>query len=88
MMINVTIKGSIQIKKKPSTNSLSPLPQSPRKEKDEEKQTVQTELDDLLMVFGDLEEKVNRYRERLKAAGEIVTDVEDDDEEEEEEEEK
>lgn len=47
-------------------------------EKEEEKQAVQTELDDLLMVFGDLEEKVSRYREKLKAAGETVTDAEDD----------
>jgi len=57
------------------------------KEKDAEKQAVQTELDDLLMVFGDLEEKVNRYRERLRAAGENVTDAEDDDDDDEEEDE-
>lgn len=32
------------------------------KEKDEEKTATQTELDDLLMVFGDLEEKVEKYK--------------------------
>lgn len=29
---------------------------------EDEKQTIQTELDDLLMVFGDLEEKVAKYK--------------------------
>jgi len=55
-------------------------------QKEEEKQAVQTELDDLLMVLGDLEERVNRYRERLKAAGEVVTDAEDDEEDDDEDE--
>lgn len=32
------------------------------KEKEEEKAATQTELDDLLMVFGDLEEKVEKYK--------------------------
>jgi hypothetical protein len=31
---------------------------------EEEKQSVQNELDDLLMVFGDLEEKVAKYKVR------------------------
>ncbi|KAK5660813.1 hypothetical protein OQA88_12181 [Cercophora sp. LCS_1] len=44
-------------------------------EKEEERKSAQNELDDLLMVFGDLEEK-----ERLKALGESVSDGEDDDE--------
>lgn len=34
------------------------------KEKEEEKAATQTELDDLLMVFGDLEEKVEKYKVR------------------------
>jgi len=35
------------------------------KEKDAEKQATQTELDDLLMVFSDLEDKVARYKVSL-----------------------
>ncbi|TVY85418.1 Intracellular protein transport protein USO1 [Lachnellula suecica] len=54
-------------------------------EKEKERADVQTELDDLLMVFGDLEDKVNKYKERLKGLGESVSDGEDDEEEEEEE---
>jgi septal ring factor EnvC (AmiA/AmiB activator) len=54
-------------------------------DKEKEKQTVQSELDDLLMVFGDLEDKVAKYKERLKALGESVSDGEDEEEEEEEE---
>jgi len=53
---------------------------------------VQGELDDLLMVFGDLEERCESYKEQLKALGENVSDAEDDEleegEEQEEEEEK
>lgn len=41
---------------------------------------MQNELDDLLMVFGDLEDKVNKYKEQLKGLGENVSDGEDDDE--------
>ncbi|KAK8134090.1 hypothetical protein PG984_006102 [Apiospora sp. TS-2023a] len=55
--------------------------------KDEEKAAVQTELDDLLMVFGDLEEKVEKYKKRLKGLGETVSDGEGDDEDEDEDEE-
>ncbi|KKA28669.1 hypothetical protein TD95_004754 [Thielaviopsis punctulata] len=46
--------------------------------KDLEKQLEDMELDDLLMVFGDLEEKVSGYKKRLVAHGEAVSDVEDD----------
>ncbi len=46
---------------------------------EQEKQAVQSELDDLLMVFGDLEEKVEKYKERLKVLGESVSDGEDED---------
>jgi len=56
-------------------------------EKEKEKAAVQGELDDLLMVFGDLEDKVARYKERLKGLGESISDDEDDDEEDEEEDE-
>ncbi|KAA8565890.1 hypothetical protein EYC84_009703 [Monilinia fructicola] len=55
-------------------------------EKETARQAAQSELDDLLMVFGDLEEKVTKYKERLKALGESVSDDEDDDEDDDEEE--
>lgn len=42
------------------------------------KKTVQAELDDLLIVFGDLEEKVARYKVRLRELGEDVSDGEED----------
>ncbi|KUJ23032.1 uncharacterized protein LY89DRAFT_679850 [Mollisia scopiformis] len=45
-------------------------------EKEQEKQSVQGELDDLLMVFGDLEDKVKQYKERLQQLGENVSDGE------------
>ena len=45
------------------------------------RQAVQSELDDLLMVFGDLEDKSSKYKKRLKALGESVSDGEDEDEE-------
>ena len=48
-------------------------------DKETARQTAQSELDDLLMVFGDMEEKVTKYKERLKALGENVSDDEDDD---------
>ncbi|KAJ4307092.1 Vesicle-mediated ER to Golgi transport protein [Collariella sp. IMI 366227] len=63
------------------------------KEKEEEREAAQGELDDMLMVFGESEEKVSKLKERLKALGEEVSDGEDedddgdDDEEEEEEDE-
>ncbi|KAL3960488.1 hypothetical protein ACCO45_005605 [Purpureocillium lilacinum] len=44
----------------------------------ESKDAVQSELDDLLMVFGDLEEKVGKYKARLRDLGESVSDAEDD----------
>ena len=37
------------------------------KDKTKEKDATQTELDDLLMVFGDLEEKVEKYKVRYDA---------------------
>ncbi|KAL8962012.1 MAG: hypothetical protein Q9183_005219 [Haloplaca sp. 2 TL-2023] len=46
--------------------------------KEAARNTTQTELDDLLMVLGDLEEKRSRDRERLKALGESLSDGEDD----------
>lgn len=48
-------------------------------EREQEKQSVQGELDDLLMVFGDLEDKVKQYKKRLQALGENVSDGEEDD---------
>ena len=41
------------------------------------RQAVQSELDDLLMVFGDLEDKASKYKKRLQALGESVSDGED-----------
>lgn len=46
-------------------------------EKERERQVAQSELDDLLMVFGDLEDKTQKYKDRLKQLGEIVSDGED-----------
>jgi len=46
---------------------------------EKEKQAVQSELDDLLMVFSDLEAKVTRYKEKLQALGEVISDDEDED---------
>ncbi|KAK3386932.1 p115 like vesicle tethering protein [Podospora didyma] len=51
-------------------------------QKEEERKATQNELDDLLIVFSDLEDKVTKYRDRLKSLGETVSDGEDDDEEE------
>lgn len=53
--------------------------------KEKERIAVQGELDDLLMVFGDLEEKVEKYKEQLKTLGASVSDGEEDDEDEEDE---
>lgn len=49
-------------------------------EKETRRQAVQSEFDDLLMVFGDLEDKASKYKERLKVMGENVSDGEDEDE--------
>ncbi|KYK56043.1 Vesicle tethering p115-lik protein [Drechmeria coniospora] len=43
----------------------------------ESKDTTQGELDDLLIVFADLEEKVERYSARLRELGDPMTDGED-----------
>jgi chromosome segregation ATPase len=48
-------------------------------EKETERQAAQSELDDLLMVFGDLEDKSEKYKQRLKELGESVSDGEDGD---------
>jgi hypothetical protein len=50
--------------------------------KEDERKAVQSELDDLLMVFGDLEEKSSKYKGRLKELGESVSDGEDENDEE------
>ncbi|KAF2488397.1 intracellular protein transport protein [Lophium mytilinum] len=50
-------------------------------EKEAERKAVQTELDDLFVVLGDLEEKRGRDKERLKALGEEISDAEDEEEE-------
>ncbi|ROT43355.1 hypothetical protein SODALDRAFT_336736 [Sodiomyces alkalinus F11] len=53
------------------------------KEAQEAKQATQTELDDLLMVFSDLEDKVAQYKARLEKLGEQVSDGEEDESEDE-----
>lgn len=53
------------------------------KEKEEARSAVQTELDDLFVVLGDLEERRTRDKQRLKALGEEISDAEDDQEDEE-----
>ncbi|WXC66749.1 hypothetical protein SNK03_012529 [Fusarium graminearum] len=53
----------------------------------EAREMTQSELDDLLMVFGDLEEKMTKYKDRLIELGETVSDGEDDDEDDDDEEE-
>ncbi|KAL9638229.1 MAG: hypothetical protein Q9164_001680 [Protoblastenia rupestris] len=49
-------------------------------EKEDARRTAQTELDDMLMVLGDLEEKRARDKKRLKEHGEQLSDDEDDEE--------
>ncbi|KAL8760829.1 MAG: hypothetical protein Q9184_003011 [Pyrenodesmia sp. 2 TL-2023] len=51
--------------------------------KEAARRTTQTELDDLLMVLGDLEEKRSRDKKRLRALGESTSDGEDDEDDEE-----
>jgi intracellular protein transport protein USO1 len=46
---------------------------------EEGRKATQAELDDLLMVFGDLEEKTAAYKARLAALGESVSEGEEDD---------
>ena len=48
--------------------------------KERSRADVQTELDDLLVVFADLEAKRSRDKGRLKELGEVVSDDEDGDE--------
>lgn len=55
-------------------------------EKEAERQAAQNELDDLLMVFGDLEEKASKYKDRLKSLGEGVSDGEGEEDDEDEDE--
>ncbi|KAI9736648.1 MAG: hypothetical protein M1834_000852 [Cirrosporium novae-zelandiae] len=48
------------------------------------RKAAQTELEDLMIVLADLEEKKGGYKKRLKALGEDVSDAEDEDEDDEE----
>ncbi|KAJ5500758.1 Armadillo-like helical [Penicillium expansum] len=57
------------------------------KEKEEARQSAQSELEDLLIVFGDLEAKRTEDKKRLKELGEEVSEAEDDDDDEDEDEE-
>ncbi|KAJ5961189.1 Armadillo-like helical [Penicillium vulpinum] len=56
------------------------------KEKEEARQSAQSELEDLLIVFGDLEAKRTEDKKRLKELGEEVSEAEEDDDEDEEDE--
>lgn len=49
------------------------------KKAQEDKDAVQAELDDMLLVFNDVEEKAEKYKTRLKELGQEVSDGEDDD---------
>lgn len=49
------------------------------KKRESEKESAQGELDDLLMVFSDTEERLNKYKEKLKALGEAISDDEEGD---------
>ncbi|KAJ6145669.1 hypothetical protein N7470_009564 [Penicillium chermesinum] len=60
--------------------------QSEAKEKEEARIGTQTELDDLLIVFGDLEAKREKDKKRLKELGQEVSEDEDEDDEDENEE--
>ncbi|KAF8251790.1 hypothetical protein K440DRAFT_538311 [Wilcoxina mikolae CBS 423.85] len=57
---------------------------SEKEEAQKKADEVQTELDDLFMVLGDLEEKRKQDKKRLKELGAEVSDDEDDDEDEDE----
>ncbi|KAL2821286.1 p115 like vesicle tethering protein [Aspergillus cavernicola] len=58
--------------------------QKETKGKEEARQAAQAELEDLLIVFGDLETKRNEDKKRLKELGQEVSEDEDDEEEEDE----
>lgn len=45
------------------------------------KNDIQTELDDLLMVLGDAEEKSSKYRKRLVELGQEVSEEDEDEDE-------
>ncbi|KAJ5352089.1 hypothetical protein N7452_001063 [Penicillium brevicompactum] len=55
------------------------------KEKEEARQSAQSELEDLLIVFGDLEAKRTEDKNRLKELGQEVSEAEDEDDEDEDE---
>ncbi|QBZ62048.1 hypothetical protein PoMZ_10922 [Pyricularia oryzae] len=74
------VEGLLTTKEKELTKSEALV-----KKTEEERKSAQSELDDLLMVFGDLEEKNTKYKERLKALGEAISDAEDDDDDDEDE---
>ncbi|KAJ5901876.1 hypothetical protein N7495_002404 [Penicillium taxi] len=61
--------------------------QSEAKDNEEARQSAQSELDDLLIVFGDLEAKRNEAKKRLKDLGQDVSEDEEDDYEDEDDEE-
>ncbi|KAH1523566.1 hypothetical protein KXX06_001381, partial [Aspergillus fumigatus] len=56
-------------------------------EKEEARKAAQAELEDLLIVFGDLEAKRNQDKKRLRELGQEVSEAEEDEDEDEAEEE-
>lgn len=50
------------------------------KTRESEKESIQGELDDIYMVYADAEEKLNKYKARLKEKGEAITDDEEEEE--------
>ncbi|OGM48597.1 putative intracellular protein transport protein (UsoA) [Aspergillus bombycis] len=60
---------------------------SEAKDKEEARKSAQSELEDLLIVFGDLEAKRNEDKKRLKDLGQEVSEAEEDDDDDEEEDE-
>jgi intracellular protein transport protein USO1 len=55
--------------------------QSQLAEAETKAKTVQGELDDLLLVLGEMEDKTSRYKDKIKSLGGEITDEDDEDEE-------
>jgi intracellular protein transport protein USO1 len=55
--------------------------QSQLAEAETKAKTLQGELDDLLLVLGEMEDKTSRYKDKIKSLGGEITDEDDEDEE-------
>ncbi|KAI9709144.1 MAG: hypothetical protein M1820_003591 [Bogoriella megaspora] len=69
---------SVRDKELTSANHKARKAEGKLKEGEEERKRIQGELDEMLMLMTDLEEKRTRDKKRLKALGEEVSDIEDD----------